>query len=771
MLKNILTVLIAPLIFFLCAALSYNCTTGHSENKKLNQLYRDGLKVAYDKANPFCPQAELDYCDSILASPSTSAGTTMYFQYEKAVALVKLGEEKKAIDIFQALMQDAKVSSGPEGRLSVELRNRLALAWIRLGERNNCISNHSAGSCIFPIQGKGVYTDPYASQKGIELYQQILQQDPNDLTSRWMLNIAYMTVGGYPAKVPAEWLIPGLDTDTSSVKVLPFRDMAGSLKLNAGKNMAGGTIIDDFNNDGYLDIVTSCWDLGESMHYYKNNGDGTFTDVSKQSGLADIKGGLNIIQADYNNDGFTDILILRGAWLREMGRQPATLLRNNGNGTFTDVTVESGILSFGPTQAGVWADFNNDGWLDLFIAHETSTADHPHPSELYINNHDGTFTNVTEQAGCDKLGFTKGVVAADYNNDGWPDIFMSGLDGHKILLKNKGIKSNIPQFEDVTHEAGLDKDTTFTFPTWFFDYDNDGWPDILVCGYAFQGHLAQTLAEEALNLPLTTPSAVYLYRNNHDGTFTNVTKSMGLDHPVFAMGANFGDIDNDGWLDMYFATGNPDFTSLIPNKLYKNINGQRFADVTSSARVGNLQKGHGVAFADIDNDGDQDLFVETGGAFKGDAFYNSLYVNPGQNNNNWISVTLEGVHSNRSAIGAHIAVTFTEDGKQRTVYKDVNSGGSFGASPLRQQIGIGTAKMIDELIIKWPTTGIVQVFKNVSPRQFLRIKEGSDQIEKINLKTLQFKDNNEPMNMNMGGMDMSTSTSMNTISCGPAKHL
>jgi hypothetical protein len=454
-----------------------------------------------------------------------------------------------------------------------------------------------------------------------------------------------------------------------------------------------------------------------------------------------------------------------------MGKQPATLLRNNGNGTFTDVTVESGILSFGPTQTAVWADFNNDGFLDLFIGHETASPDYPHPSELYINNHDGTFTNVTEKSGCGKLGFTKGVVAADYNNDGWPDIFMSGLDGHKILLKNKGIKSNIPQFEDVTHEAGLDKDTTFTFPTWFFDYDNDGWPDILVCGYAFQGHLAQTLAEEALNLPLTTPSAVYLYRNNHDGTFTNVTKSMGLDHPVFAMGANFGDIDNDGWLDMYFATGNPDFTSLIPNKLYKNINGQRFADVTSSARVGNLQKGHGVAFADIDNDGDQDLFVETGGAFKGDAFYNSLYVNPGQNNNNWISVTLEGVHSNRSAIGAHIAVTFTEDGKQRTVYKDVNSGGSFGASPLRQQIGIGTAKMIDELIIKWPTTGIVQVFKNVSPRQFLRIKEGSDQIEKINLKTLQFKDNNEPMNMNMGGMDMSTSTSMNTISCGPAKHL
>jgi FG-GAP-like repeat/ASPIC and UnbV len=769
MLKNILTVLIAPLIFLLCAALSYNCTTGHGGNKKLEELYREGLKPAYNRANPFCPQAQVDYCDSMLNIPGASPAVLMYVQYLKAQALVKLGEEKKAIGIYQTLLESNKPKPGPEGRINTDIVGNLALAWLRLGERNNCISNHSMGSCIFPIQGKGVYTDPYASQKGIELYQQLLERNPQDLTSRWLLNIAYMTLGEYPAKVPAEWLIPGLDTDTSSTKVLPFRDMAGSLKFNGAKNMAGGTIIDDFNNDGYLDIVTSCWDLEGSMHYFKNNGDGTFTDVSKHSGLADIKGGLNIIQADYNNDGFTDILVLRGAWLKELGKQPATLLRNNGDGTFTDVTVESGILSFGPTQTATWADFNNDGWLDLFIGHETATLEHPHPSELYINNHDGTFTNVTAQSGCEKLGFTKGVIAGDYNNDGWPDIFMSNLDGQKILLKNKGVKSNIPQFEEATHEAGLDKDTTHTFPTWFWDYDNDGWPDIFVCGYVIQGPLAQTSAEEALHMPLSNNSQMYLYHNNHDGTFTNVSKSMGLDRPVFAMGANFGDIDNDGWLDMYLGTGNPDFTSLIPNKMFKNIGGQRFADVTSSARVGNLQKGHAVSFADVDNDGDQDIFVETGGALKGDEFYNSFYVNPGQNNNNWISVLLEGVHSNRSAIGAHIAVTFTEEGKQRTVYKDVNSGGSFGASPLRQQIGIGTAKMIDELIIKWPTTGIVQVFKNVTPRQFLRIKEGSDQIEKMPLKTLQFKDSNEPMNMNMGGMNMGTS--MNTISCGPAKHL
>lgn len=268
------------------------------------------------------------------------------------------------------------------------------------------------------------------------------------------------------------------------------------------------------------------------------------------------------------------------------------------------------------------------------------------------------------------------------------------------------------------------------------------------------------MAAEALNLPLGNVGKMHLYRNSHDGTFTEVTKSVGLDRPVFAMGANFGDIDNDGWLDMYLGTGNPDFTSLVPNRMFKNIGGRKFVDVTASARVGNLQKGHGVAFGDLDNDGDQDIFIETGGAWKGDAFFNSLYVNPGQNDNNWISILLEGVHSNRSAIGAHIAVSFTENGTKRTVYKDVNSGGSFGSSPLRQQIGIGQAKTIDELTIKWPATGIVQTFKNINPRQFLRIKEGSDHVEIMKLKTFQFKENNEPMSMNMG-------TSM--IDCTPAK--
>jgi hypothetical protein len=746
--NKILRILVVVVLFSLCTGLTYVYVHRHSVNNELNRLYTEGLKPVNTYSNPFCPEAQLAHDDSVLRMQQ--GGDTRGLRYMKANHLLELGREKEAVDILQQIIQPEpnpqSATNGPD-RLTEAIHSLLGLAYMRLGERNNCVNMHSSGSCIFPIHNDGVYSDPYASQKAIDIYQQFLPDHPTDLTTRWLLNIAYMTLGQYPAKVPSQWLIPGLDKDTCSSPVKPFQDMAGSLGLGNSRNMAGGVIVDDFDHDGNLDIVTSCWDLDQSMHYFHNNGDGTFTDESERSGLSRIKGGLNLIQADYNNDGNPDILVIRGAWLQENGKQPKSLLRNNGDGTFTDVTVESGILSFSPTQAAVWADFNNDGWLDLFIGNETTSGFNPHPAELYINNHDGTFTNVAAEAGCDKMGFIKGVVSADYDNDGWPDIFLSNLDGHKMLLHNRAIKGRIPQFEDVTARAGLDKELTYTFPTWFFDYDNDGWPDIFVCGYYFKGHLAHMAAAEALGQPDNDPNTMHLYHNNHDGTFTDVSAAAGLDRPVYGMGSNFGDIDNDGWLDMYIGTGNPDFTSLIPNRMFRNIEGRYFTDVTQSARVGNLQKGHGVAFADIDNDGDQDIFIETGGAYPGDAFYNSFYVNPGQNDKGWVSVQLEGVHSNRSAIGAHIAVTFTEDGRQRTVYRDVGSGGSFGASPLRQEIGIGKAVTIDELIIKWPTSGTVQVFKNVQPRRFLHIREGDDHFDVMPLKPMRFQDHPKPMNM------------------------
>lgn len=172
-----------------------------------------------------------------------------------------------------------------------------------------------------------------------------------------------------------------------------------------------------------------------------------------------------------------------------------------------------------------------------------------------------------------------------------------------------------------------------------------------------------------------------------------------------------------------------------------------WSDVTVSARVGNLQKGHGVSFVDLNNNGVQDIFVDLGGAYRGDAFPASFYLNPGQNSNNWICLNLEGIKSNRAAIGAKVTVSFHENGVARKLYREVNSGASFGCSPLRREIGIGQAAQIDEIKIEWPASGITQVLKDVSPNQFIKIKEGQDGFEPVALKTLEFKkmDGNMPM--------------------------
>ncbi|MEI9943569.1 MAG: CRTAC1 family protein [Chitinophagaceae bacterium] len=246
---------------------------------------------------------------------------------------------------------------------------------------------------------------------------------------------------------------------------------------------------------------------------------------------------------------------------------------------------------------------------------------------------------------------------------------------------------------------------------------------------------------------------VILFRNNHDGTFEDVSVKMGLNRIAFAMGSNFGDIDNDGYLDFYLGTGNPQFQSLVPNKLFRNVHGEKFLDVTTSARVGNLQKGHGVAFADLDNDGDEDIYIEMGGAFAGDSYENSLYLNPGQNNNHWVNLLLEGTVSNKAAIGAKIKVTFKENGITRSVYRDVNSGGSFGSNPLRQHIGIGQAAIIDSITITWPVTGKGQVFTNPPVDINIKIKEGDNSLGTYKLNRIDF-----------------TSLRTGLISCSPGKH-
>src|ERR1700722_15816488 len=584
----------------------------------------------------------------------------------------------------------------------------LGVAYLHKSEMDNDVYRHPGDRCIFPIRPDLHYTQTAASAKAIEYFTKYLDRKPEDLEVKWLLNLVYMTLGKHPSGVPQKYLLP-LSSFGSGESIGRFTDVAPQAGLNLFA-MASGVIVDDFENNGLFDVVTSTYDACDPMHFFHNNGDGTFTDQAAKAGLSDQLGvGLNIVQADYNNDGCTDILVLRGAWQSSNAAQRKSLLRNDCNGTFTDVTQESGLGKPTNTQTAVWADINNDGFLDLFVGNETG------PSQLFLNKGDGTFADISHSAGIDRSAFTKGVAAADYDNDGYVDFYVSNQTGANFLYHN----NHNGTFTEIASQAGV-PGVGRGFSAWFFDYDNDGWPDLLVTSY--YASIEETMATY-LGLAQKA-GTMKLYRNLGNGTFEDVTKETGLDKVFMPMGANFGDVDNDGYLDIYLGTGNPSYASLLPNVLLRNKEGKSFVDVTASSGTGELHKGHGVAFADIDNDGDEDIVTSIGGAMPGDSHAFRLFENPG-NGNDWISLKLVGVKANRAAIGARIKVTVKDGGEgTRSIYRTVGSGGSFGASPLQQHIGLGKSAQILSIEILWPGANRTpQTFSNVGRNQFLEIKE------------------------------------------------
>jgi hypothetical protein len=254
------------------------------------------------------------------------------------------------------------------------VRFSLGLAWFRIGETENCIHCNNCASCLFPIRGAGVHNVRRGSENAIKAFTEALEHDPNDLASRWLLNVAYMTLGRYPKDVPPQYLIPP-ERLVSEEPFPRFLNVAAGVGITPA-SLAGGAIADDFDGDDLLDIVITSWDRSESIQFYKNNGDGTLADRSKEAGFEGVYGGLNCMQADYDNDGDLDILVLRGAWLDPQkdpysGRHPRSLLANDGKGHFRDRAIDAGLAKeHFPSQTAAWADFDNDGDLDLYIGNE-----------------------------------------------------------------------------------------------------------------------------------------------------------------------------------------------------------------------------------------------------------------------------------------------------------------------------------------------------------------------------------------------------------------
>ncbi len=490
----------------------------------------------------------------------------------------------------------------------------------------------------------------------------------------------------------------------------------------------------DYDQDGLMDLFfvqSAATDIYKPTRplrsaLYHNNGDGTFTNVTEKAGLGgEGHYGQGVAIGDYDNDGYPDIYVT--------GYGRAILYQNNGDGTFTDVTARAGVADEGgwSTSAG-WFDYDKDGWLDLVVTnyiewspknnlycgeHRPGYRSYCHPgnykgqkTKLYHNNHNGTFTDVSDASGVGKPESKgMGVVLADFNNDGWPDIAIANDSWPNFLFLNKhdgtfqdvSLVSGIAASEDGRYEAGMGIDAA--------DVDGDGWQDIYITHLDFE-----------LNR---------LYHNNHDGTFNDDTYRSGIGNKAILLSGvsmKFLDYDNDGWPDILQLNGamldnvhlyHGEVSYKEPLLMFRNLGKGQFEKVSDSLGPDFMRPiaGRGLATADYDNDGDIDIVTNN----RGD--YPSLLRNDGGNANHWLEILLIGTKSNRNGIGASLKLT--SEGISHV--EQAKGGMSYmSASDPRIFFGLGKRTRIDSLEITWPS-GLVEKLTNVPTDKIIAVKEGA----------------------------------------------
>ena len=453
---------------------------------------------------------------------------------------------------------------------------------------------------------------------------------PDDLRIRWLLNLAIMTLGEYPAQVPRDWLIP-MDERAPMGQVVRFENSAAKAGLaTGGPTMAGGSVSDDFNGDGRPDLLITSLDTDRGASLFVNRGDGTFADRSRLAGLNDQVAAIRAAAADYDNDGDLDVVLVRGS-----GEMPMrlSLLRNDGKGAFEDVTSSAGLGDSIAAASAAWGDYDCDGFADFYVCGEyLSDSSDPgvilldprNRSRLYHNERDGTFKDVAGEVGV--AGEHRAVHSTwgDYDGDGRPDLFVSSWDGPCRLYHNEADG----RFHDVAAERGVaGPPGHHSAACFFWDFNNDGRLDLLV------GDGDLTIADvigHRLGHPPRRDCHPRLYRNEGSAGFKDVSREAGLDLPIPALAANFGDLNNDGFLDLYFGGGMTGELMPAPNVLLLNRAGQRFEDVTRSSGARRLQTGHSIAFADANGDGSLDLVVTSGRASPGSREDHVLLRNRGR---------------------------------------------------------------------------------------------------------------------------------------------
>ena len=492
------------------------------------------------------------------------------------------------------------------------------------------------------------------------------------------------------------------------------------------ETMGGGGGFIDYNGDGRLDIYLVCYSQTPQPAgaarlkdvLYRNNGDGTFTDVTESAGISNSMRGMGLAVGDYNNDGWPDMYVT--------GYGASKLYRNNGNGTFTDVTARAGVNNNLWGTSAAFFDYDNDGYLDLYVCNYLTYDETNLPctlydgkpycliqnfkgssSRLFHNNRDGTFTDVSEKTRiANPRGKGLGVVALDYDNDGRIDVFQANDAAGNFLYHNNGDGT----FSEVALEAGVAFDPNGNARGGMGvdaeDLDGDGYLEIFVANFS-----GQTNA---------------LFHNEKDGLFAETTNKLGLGTlsiPMSGFGARFFDYNNDGMVDLFVLNGHPfepinkifpETTYTEPPFLFENT-GKGFREVAAEhgAALKKLYSGRGLAIGDIDNDGDPDLLLMNVGEPP------VLLRNDGGNGNHWLGIKLVGTKSNRDAVGAK--VTVTANGK-RTIRQLLGGTSYCSASDPRLLFGLGAITKAEQVEVRWPS-GQLSTLKNVNANHYLTIKE------------------------------------------------
>jgi len=621
--------------------------------------------VVADFPDQVVPRLELANLYMTESPPSPSGALAQY----EAILQVKPGLPKA-----RAGRAAANLHLGEFAKSAAELGELLRQ------QPNDQYLTYLAGTTFFWLKEYPKSVDAYA--------QSIDALPPNSpmlSVRQYNLRLAYLAAyGTYPGNLPEKYQIHLYPIgEESPVRFDDVAAQAGVDKLGRNRGSAWG----DYDADGDLDIFTVGIQIPHSL--YRNEG-GRFTDIARSAGLYDPRGGWSASAADYDNDGDLDLYATRDGW---EGSMPNSLYQNLGDGAFREVSAEAGVDDPDDTFMAAWADYDNDGWLDLYTCDGmTGTGA---ANKLYHNEGNGRFTDRAAQAGVDLRGKSLGVAFGDYDRDGDQDLYVADVANPNTLFRNEGKG----RFADITQKAGVGKPVQGGYVTFFFDADGDGDLDLFVSAMSYYEHFV----ESQITGRSAHPARAYLYRNLGHDTFSDVAEAAGLSRSFGSMGAGYGDVDYDGRIDLYLANGGPNMARFEPNILYRNL-ADRFADITASAGAGGLDKGHGVSFADYDTDGDLDLYVGDGGHYPGDLWHNRLFRNAGHRNN-WVGVSLEGA-ANRSAIGAQLLLRASD----LVQAAQVSSGDGFGCTnSLAVEFGLGSRTQVDALELRWPSGRIQQL--------------------------------------------------------------